>query len=515
VHAECAARTANPTDIQMHKSEKWLIVSAVALTAALACRELTGPSDGSLRVPNTVAKTTVPDPSTYTMSSAAYSYAELVNNNYLHPQWIVVKPNGPRFQLTGALPALPATQSVGATGAAGGRNGCDLNARISFGMVAYSFGECGQGAQWDTVLAQGQGFIRQGSSPLDYTSPDNSDCPPATTGSCHILELTSISFTVWPYPALMVPVTASPGAVPFSSVSYQQVNFTTAPNPPTLVVGGVTHADTMITTSWVYTAADGTLDGNMCTGGFPILTCSPYLHKSGRMVVKAFLGGWEQTSTISVQCLVTPADSVLNDTTSDFKVRDSILDLLVRSNADSAPDAGFNITHEWTGGWQHETKVQVWRLPDGGTEADTVPLAISDACTVGFYQPSPPVPNAHLLADFHVHQTKQYDPLYCNTTIRYHGRDIHIARTPTEAAQGRRQGYQEPDTSSADRADRSAANAISAANGGAVPAYVLKHGGWLLKISPVANDSLPNPQTWYRVFGGTATQQKCAWPRRS
>lgn len=161
--------------------------SAVALLVALACHELTGPADRNLRVPTVATKTVgPPDPSTYTMWNFSHSYAELVNNKYLYPQWIVVKPNGPRFLLTAYSPAQPETQLVGATGAPGGRNGCDLNASISFGMVAYGFGGCGQGAKWDTVLAQGQGFIKQGSFPLDFTTVDNSDCPPRTSGGCHV-----------------------------------------------------------------------------------------------------------------------------------------------------------------------------------------------------------------------------------------------------------------------------------------------------------------------------------------
>jgi hypothetical protein len=510
VHAECTRCTPTPTGIQMHKSEKWLIASAVALTVVLACSELTGPSEGRLRVP-TIAKTIgPPDPSTYTMSSAALSYAELVNNRYLYPQWIVVKPNGPRFGLTAYAPALPATQSVGASGVSGGRNGCDFNASVSFGMVHYGFGQCGTGAVWDTVLAQGQGFIRQGGFPLDYTSVDNSDCPPHTTGTCHVQELTDISFTVWPYPAMMVPVTAVPRTVQFNSVTYQQVTFRTAPNPPTIVIGGVTHADTMITTSWVYTAADGTLDGNMCTGGYPILACSPYLHKSGRLVVKGFVGGWEQTSMITVQCLVTPADSVLNDTTADFMVRDSIIDLWDRSNSDSLPASGFDVSHPWPwhGGWQHETMVSVWRLQNGGTEADTIPLNYSDACNAG-WDSIPRPPNAtSLLAVIHMHEVKQGDPMYCRTKVTYHGVDMQAARTPSEAGPPLNLpiAYSPPDTVGADDPDRKAANGLH------VPLYALTHGGILLKIQPVANDSLPNPQTKYRVFGGSLAEHKCGWP---
>jgi hypothetical protein len=227
------------------------------------------------------------------------------------------------------------------------------------------------------------------------------------------------------------------------------------------------------------------------------------------MVVKAFTGGWEQSSTVSVQCLVTPADSVLNDTTGDFMVRDSILDMFVRANADSAFDAGFNITHPgWNGGWVHETGMTVWRLPNGGgIEVDTLVSTYSDACTLGG-DGTPPVPGAVLLGDFHGHPSPPGYPQYCKRKIqrRPGGPITEGARSPAEAAQGRPFLNAVPDTTSADRADRSYANRLGK------PEYVLKHNGRLLKIAPVANDSLPNPQTWYRISGGTATQQKCAWP---
>lgn len=304
----------------------------------------------------------------------------------------------------------------------------------------------------------------------------------------------------------MIPVTASPRTAQFSSLSYQQVTFTTGANPATLVIGGVTHADTMTTTSWVYTAGDGTLDGNMCSGGFPRLTCSPFLHKSGRLVVKALLGGWEQTSSVSVQCLVTPADSILNDTTGDFAVRDSVRNMYYRANVDSATNSGFNITHSWTGGWVHETGIDVWKTLGGQTVVDTVIPIAADMCHLK-HAVTPPDPNAVLLADMHVHPVAAGDTVYCQRTVyRRNGKPTQIARTPDEAAQGRPLGIATPDTS-ADRGDRTAANLIQK------PEYVLTKDGRILRIEPVANDSLPNPQTWYRAFGGTSTQQKCAWPR--
>jgi hypothetical protein len=220
----------------------------------------------------------------------------------------------------------------------------------------------------------------------------------------------------------MVPVTASPRTVQFNSVQYQQVTFTTAANPPTLVIGGVTHADTMITTSWVYTAADGTLDGNMCSGGYPILACSPYLHKSGRLVVKAFVGGWEQTSTITVQCLVNPGDSVLNDATNDFQARSALMDALKNSHPESPPG----------GGVRHEEGGTIWRLPNGGG-FQLVPYTDPNATECQYNpdpNPTPPVAGATLYGDYHTHPVTVADSTYgyklygCGTITMEDGRKV-------------------------------------------------------------------------------------------
>jgi hypothetical protein len=65
-----------------------------------------------------------------------------------------------------------------------------------------------------------------------------------------------------------------------------------------------------------------------------------------------------------------------------------------------------------------------------------------------------------------------------------------------------------PDSVAADDADRSGTNLLQA------PQYVMMASGYLLKIDPVANLSIPSPQTWYRVFGGSASQKKCSWPKK-
>ncbi len=223
--------------------------------------------------------------------------------------------------------------------------------------------------------------------------------------------------------------------------------------------------------------------------------------------MKAFVGGWEQTSTVTVQCLVTPADARLNDTTTDFKIRESILDMLERSNADSSPTAGFNVNHPgWDGGWIHETAFFEWRKANGEIQIDNVVPNFSDACTVNFYVPSPPPPGDSLIANGHSHVTNPGDPMYCRTTKNVNGVDVPGARFPGDTA-----GpvvFAPPDSVGADRGDRSGANALQSPN------YVITNSGLLLRIDPVANNSLPNPQTWYRVFGGTTAQRKCSWPKK-
>jgi len=397
----------------MRKSRLWLTASAGVLTIALACH-LDGPMSPIVPVPIRMSRFAVPPvPQVYTLSSQAGSSVELTGNNYPYNTWITVVPNGPEFMLTAYGPAQPPTGLVGATGAAGGRNGCALNAMLMYGGVATWFGPCGGTVGTDTVLAKQQWFLQQGPMPLDY--PDL-DCAPHPV-TCHTQQIVPTTFTVAPIPALMVPVTAVPRTVQFNSVQYQEVTFTTGANPASIFVGGRVNGMPVITTSWVYTAADGTPDGNMCSGGFPYLYCQPYLHKSGRLVVKAFIGGWEQTSTITVQCLV-GGEPALDDTLNDFRIRGDLLNVLVTSNADSSPSAG------WTGqDWnrelsRHESGGVIWKLAyDAGYVFIPYEDPTSDA--VHYHMPdstyapsSAPFPGATPYATVHDHPTKEDSVAY-------------------------------------------------------------------------------------------------------
>jgi len=224
-----------------------------------------------------------------------------------------------------------------------------------------------------------------------------------------------MTFTVRPIPVVMKQVKANPRVVNFSAVQWQEVTFTTGPDPATYMIGGALRTMPLITTSWIYTAADGTLDGNMCNGGFPILSCRPNLHKSGRMVVKAFTGGWEQVSTITVQC-PTPGDLALNDTINDFSVRQELLNVLMRSYPDSSPEAGRSESNPQ--GWRHETGGVVWQLPNGGGY-QFVPYEDPTSNQSTYHLPdsqwgasAAPVPGAIPYATVHDHPSNANDVLY-------------------------------------------------------------------------------------------------------
>jgi hypothetical protein len=282
---------------------------------------------------------------------------------------------------------------------------------LMYGGVSTFFGLCGTTPETDTVLAKQQWFLKQGSMPLDYPA---TDCPPHPV-TCHTQQIVNTTFTVAPIPALMVPVKASPRTVQFSSVQYQPVTFTTGADPAEIFIGGRLNGIPVTPTSWVYTAGDGTLDGNMCGGGQPYYPCTPYLHKAGRMVVKAFIAGWEQTSTVTVQCLVTPADSLLNDTTSDFGLREVLLDALAKSNADSAAGLGATAEHH---GFRHEEGGRIFQWTHGPKTGQYFFVPVDDPnateCHVNVQlgEEENPILGATVVGHYHVHVVTAPDSIY-------------------------------------------------------------------------------------------------------
>ncbi|HJQ54511.1 MAG TPA: hypothetical protein VJ825_11785 [Gemmatimonadaceae bacterium] len=289
----------------------------------------------------------------------------------------------------------------------------------------------------------------------------------------------------------------------FASVQYAQVAFTTGATPDTLLIGGVRRAMPITTTSWVYTAADGTLDGNMCNGGFPIVTCSPYLHKSGRMVVKAFVGGWEQTTSVTVQCKVSPDDAALNDSTSDFSVRSTMLAALDTSNVDSLPGAGYDFMKGR--GWKHESGGPIFKMNDSTLKAFFLPSAdsIGTECLYSpDLHPTLPAGAVRLTALYHTHVTDYNKPVFgCPDQNGQRMAQSPADTLPTAnprlpyalSRMGKNGGGSDKDWDAADSAG--------------VPIYVVEKGGkvWRLDPGTAKNARSNNPNHW-QALGG-----KCQW----
>jgi hypothetical protein len=179
--------------------------------------------------------------------------------------------------------------------------------------------------------------------------------------------------------------------------------------------------------------------------------------------------------------------------------------MLPRSNSDSSDSSGFDAIHPgWSGGWVHEVKVVTWRMPGGGFETDTVPVDASNACGVDWHLPPPPVSGATLFAMGHSHPLKAGDRQYCNRSVSRNGHNVPGAARPGD---GRPFDYEPPDSADADRPDRNAANDFN------VPSYVITHGGVVLRINP-APAGYPNLWNFYRVFGGSEAERKCAWVKK-
>jgi hypothetical protein len=503
----------------MNSSNAFLVTGAAILVFVVSCREVDAPLIRRAIEPPTQPHMTAgpPPPLGYTVSTAGGSRTELSLSNYPYDTWIEIIPDGTTFHLTAYGNAKPVTGEVGVGGASGGRNGCDFNTSVSFGQSVSSFGDCGSiVGHYDTTLARGQGFINRGSFPLDYQTVDLSDCDVALP-ACHVQEVKNMGFVVRPIPVVMKQVKANPHAVNFSAVTYQQVTFTTGPDPATYLIGGAVRTMPLTTTSWVYTAGDGTLDGNMCNGGYPVLYCMPYLHKSGRMVVKAFTGGWEQVSTITVQCLVS-GEPAFNDSINDFSVRQGLLDLLVTSNADSSPEAGRSESNPR--GWRHESGGVVWQLPNGGGY-QFVPYEDPNSRQASYHLPdsqweasAAPVPGALPYATVHDHPNNPGDNVYGVGRVLPDGSQAPYARWPGDTTAD---GHQR------EVPTKVAENPYKAGSGAdweqvfrrQIPELVVGTDsvGYIFRLN-VPLQPGPRESSPFRHTGGTANEKKCAWVKK-
>lgn len=417
-------------------------------------------------------------------------------------------------KLQGASPYYQLGRTLSATGIYDGR----VYTTPACGLQLYVYGDnlhfpktyftnangfCGGNQKVDTALVSGVGYVKRGVALYQ----DSTDCG---SSNCHTYPAGYQSVRQRPVPVVLNHVKATKGTLdPASPSNVQFINWFT---PDSVTVSGNKTPHPYTVTLWQWIGADGTRDpilpGRPGCGAFrATLICNYAPPESGRMLTNVFVGGWEQQSSITVQCYLALADSALNDSTSDFKTREMILDMPTRSDNDSSVNGGFDRGHPgWSGGWRHETAIAVWRMPGGGFQTDTIAAITSNACAASYYIPSPPVPGATLFATGHSHPGHPGERLYCGDTVTFKGRRVPSAATPNDTLTLPSRLYP-GDSADADRADRNRANS----NRG--PEYVIA-GGVVMRISPAPGPTYPNLQTFYRVSGGSATERKCAWVKK-
>jgi hypothetical protein len=221
------------------------------------------------------------------------------------------------------------------------------------------------------------------------------------------------------------------------------------------------------------------------------------------MVLKIFLGGFEQTVTASVQCLTSPADSALNDSTNDFELRSVLQDALEHADTGAAPGTGYD--PQLKRGLRHETGGIVWRLPNGSGFM-AVEYDDPHATQCNYHppaHPTPPVPGATIESYFHSHSTNPGEDYYgCFDSVQVDKRWVKQPRfvDDPDATPG------VPHTVGPDVGGGSLEGDWVAVQDGKAE-YVIHKDGSVAKLAPFIVPQ-NNPNIWYPFTG------KCAWVKR-
>ena len=480
-----------------------VLASVVFLGIAVGCYDLAGPKESGIRPARSGHGYADESSASDSIGSAALSSASL--QNFPYDTWIEVVATGTITLHSKPGSILNYTGPVPVTGHADApnRNPCVLELTIQIPRTwpsTYAFGPCGGYGFVDTVRALGPVSIKRGVMPLDYVgecSPVNADCHWVDPGYQYVSS-TAI-------PLYLNPTTASPHAINFAT-SHPQVRFTGSIAPRTVYVGGVAQTMLMTATLWQWIGADSTRD--YPTGASPCQypngpdwtrACLFVPQESGRMILKAYAGGKTLTDAVTVQCLVAPADSMLNDSTNDFKSREELQDLIPQSVAVSY--------HELTG--------VAWKLSNGGGfnfRRYFDPAATECETQLPFSEFSPskaPEAGATAYSVYHDH-TKAKDQILfgCNDTITVNGRPMLPARNPADVR---------PDSLNAIKVLSEAPSSfdLDYVRDSGKRMFIMTSSGWVWKIDPPVITGASPLQTVFRAFGGnTDSQRRCTWVKK-
>jgi len=498
------------------------------LSIGVACRDIAGPSPARPPAPTRVSTTLgAPDMSYFVMSDMWYTRTL---SQFPWDTWVTLEATG-SVTLVATTPISGHSSyyvfpggPVGVTGRIdphpNGETPCVLNLSLSDGYGPMpSWGPCEAPAKIDTVLYRRLAAPTAKRGPLPYKH--FYDCS-TWSDVCHSTisgEYSEIHER--PVPVVINKLTASQRLASFASPV--PITFRASKTPDSIHVGGAVAPHPMAITLWQWIGADSTRNPDLAWAvchSNGLMNCTYNAYESGRMTVKAFVGGWEQTSYTSVECLVSSGDSSLNDTTDDFKVREEILNMLARSNADSSSFAGWNASNP--NGWRHETNVATWRLPGGGYQAVPYDLPGSTACGTPSGAPlTPPVPGATLYSWSHDHPTPKGQRLYCPGRIMFNGVEVQRASRPgdVDPATGQLRPWQVAAKDDDSTVAGSVAGSRTDWSQVQMPApylrsFIMSYDGTVYQLAQWPGP--PYPRFWmkYRAFGGSPSERKCAWVKK-
>jgi hypothetical protein len=247
------------------------------------------------------------------------------------------------------------------------------------------------------------------------------------------------------------------------------------------------------------------------------LLCTYTPPESGRMIVKMFVGGWEQTSSVTVQCVMSPDESSLNDSTNDFSAREELLDVRRQANVDSAPEAGWTVDH--VKGWQNETPGVLWQLPnDSGFQFIPYNDPGSTACQSNlpdseFDLSHAPVPGATPYAGVHAHPNYPLRRMYgCDSTV-VKGVTVPAALFPGDMdSNGNlrpfpRAGWEDSTVAGSDADWRWVKRTGR-------KMFIITAWGFVFRLDPPPGADLRGPHLTWRATNLAAGYGKCAWAKK-
>jgi hypothetical protein len=425
------------------------LASFALVVAVVACTDTLAPASRPVLVPAPRISKVVNGPPDLTFSIPAdrgWPPTQFHIAQFPYDTWVTLE--SPGTVVINAKPKLSSyTGAYVDSGTAAGANGvsavnvCALNFTVQDGYGTLpNFGNCGSPLKVDTILSKGlqTPWIVRGPLPSD----DINECS-TTSSVCHWLNQGDFS-TVRerPIPVSLNKLKASKHTSTF--VTPETIRFTATKTLDNIFVQGAWNQVTMAITLWQWIGADSTRNPtppwtSPCHSA-QLTACDYTAYESGRMIVKAFVGGWEQTNSVTVQCLTSPLDSILNDSTNDFQVRSALRQMLDSSHPEVAPGFGYDPVKGR--GLMHEIAGNIWKLPDGGgymlvpgdSDKNTECVSYVDSAA------PPPVPRATLVGRAHTHPSPWNGPVYgCPTKYLNNGRDsIPFSKFPGDTANGKR-----------------------------------------------------------------------------